>query len=346
MLIIFFKVLVFQVSLSLIMIYFSKKLGLLDIPNERKTHLFPVPYTGGIILSVIFLFLIFVTDFDGKYLNLLLSYAFLIALTGYIDDRYKVNPGTKIALQIIPIFLLINNGLYLKNIGEYEFFGNLNLGSFDKIFTLLCCLLIINAANYSDGTDGLLSVISIIIISSYAYFLINVDKYEHAYYLLLISFTLTIHSLFNFGFIKKFKIFLGDSGSNLLGFIISFITINLYVSENIHPSLLIWPLSYIVFEFLSVNIIRIIDKRAIFGAGSDHLHYQIISYFKINNFLMILLISIKILFFIIVGIFLNKYFSPDFSLIFYFLLFIIYLFLRINFHHKVEAKKKLISNKD
>lgn len=333
-----FYLITFQIIVTLIFVKISIKFNLVDFPSNRKTHDAPTPYTGGIIIATTFLFMIFITNFNIKFLNLLLSYSFLIALSGYIDDRYKVNPGTKIILQILPIILLINSELYLVDLGDYYYFGKIILGSFDKVFTLLCCLFIINASNYCDGIDSLLSIITSIILIVFAIILYNLKILGHANYLILISTTLIVHSIFNFGIIKGYKIFLGDSGSNLLGFIISFITINLYLTENIHPALLIWPLTYLVFEFLSVNFIRIINKKALFKAGNDHFHYLLKKKFKINNYFVIFIISTITILTSLIGYFINQKLPPDYSLLIFIFLFIIYFLLRYKFCYSIKNK--------
>ena len=130
--------------------------------------------------------MVFVTNYDNQYLNQILSFSILISMTGLIDDKYAVNPGTKIVLQFFPIFLLINNDFYLTNLGTYEQLGTLQLGSFDKVFTIFCCLLMINAFNYSDGLDGLVSSIVIIILITFNFYLVFVKNSQIDNFLILI----------------------------------------------------------------------------------------------------------------------------------------------------------------
>ena len=219
------KIFIFQIIISIPLITISKIKGLVDIPNERKIHKEPTPFTGGIILALTYLFIIFISDFNDRFLNLILAYGFIISLTGLVDDRYNVRPGTKLLLQTIPIFFLIDQNLYLSDLGNYEIIGILELGSLDKIFTFFCCLLLINAFNYNDGLDGLAASISIIILISFSIFLYILGNKIYFSNLIIISIPVFIFLFFNFGMIKKNKIFLGDSGSNLLGFIVSFLAI-------------------------------------------------------------------------------------------------------------------------
>ena len=72
---------------------FSYKLDLLDSPNERKKHQKPTAYTGGLAISLAYVFSIFLFDIKTEKLNLILSIAFLIAIVGFVDDRFSLNVG-------------------------------------------------------------------------------------------------------------------------------------------------------------------------------------------------------------------------------------------------------------
>lgn len=322
------KIIFFQIIISIPIFLISKIRGLVDLPNERKIHTKPTPYTGGIILALTYLFIIFISDFDNKFLNLILSYGFIISLTGLVDDRYYVRPGTKLLLQAIPIFFLIDQNLYLSNLGNYEIIGNLELGSFDKIFTFLCCLLLINAFNYNDGIDGLAAIVAITVLISFSLFLFILGSKSDSNNLFIILIPIIIFLIFNLGILSNFKIFLGDSGSNLLGFIISFIAIYIYKEKGVHPALVIWPLAYVVYEFLSVTIFRIIKNTGTFKPGKDHLHYEIIDLFKLSPFHSLVIILSLNIFLILIGSYVFFEFGQDISILLFIFFFIIYLYVK------------------
>ena len=85
----------------------SYKLRLVDIPNKRKIHSEPTAFTGGIAISVILLFTLQAIDIFDKSLGLILSFGFLISLVGLIDDKFHLNTGGKLSLQIFPIIYLL-----------------------------------------------------------------------------------------------------------------------------------------------------------------------------------------------------------------------------------------------
>ena len=267
--------------LFLICAKISYKFNLLDIPNQRKLHAHPTAYTGGIVLSLIYLLSLKLFNFNSANLSLIVSLSFLISIVGLIDDKFKLNIGGKLSLQILPIFYLIFiEKIYLNNIGYYTYFKT-DLESFSGPFSLLCVLFLINAFNYFDGIDGSLSFTTISVIAI-IYFL--VPEINDKLFLITILLPIVIFLCFNFSLFNLPKLFLGDSGSLMLGFLISLILIYFANEKIIHPILLAWSVVIFVYEFLSLNITRIIIKKNIFNAGLDHLHHKL--YKKTNSILL------------------------------------------------------------
>ena len=94
--------------------------NLVDFPNKRKIHSKATVYTGGIALSLTLVFSNLIFDINLNYLNLILSISFLISVVGFIDDKFNLNAGGKLSLQVIPIFyLIVFENLFLNNLGEY-----------------------------------------------------------------------------------------------------------------------------------------------------------------------------------------------------------------------------------
>ena len=143
---------------------------------------------------------------------------------------------------------------------------NLNLHFFSIPFSILCFLFLINSFNYFDGLDGLLGSLTLI---SLIYF-IHFAKDELIFILISIMIYLIIFLLFNFGILTKQ--FMGDSGSLGLGFIVSFLATYLSQFETtLKPSFVIWPLAFFVYEFISINLIRIKIKKYIFKRFKLHI---------------------------------------------------------------------------
>ena len=236
----------------------SYRFNLLDLPNKRKKHLKPTAFSGGLALSFIYILSFFFFDVFGQKLNLILPMAFLMSIVGFIDDKYHLNIGGKLSLQVLTIiYLIVIEDISLINLGDYVYFS-LELNSFAIPFTLLSVILLINSFNYFDGLDGTLTCTTISVLGI-LYFLVN-DQNTKLFLIILLP-PLLIFLFFNFSMFKLPKLFLGDSGSLLLGFIIAFILIFIARYNQIHPILLAWSITIFVYEFLSINIIRFKRKK-------------------------------------------------------------------------------------
>lgn len=328
---------VIYILLNFIILFFCAKisyhLNLVDIPSKRKIHATATSYTGGIAISTILLFSIILFDSFDKSMSSILSISFLISVVGLIDDKYNLNIGGKLSLQVLPIiYLLLFENLALNQIGDYNFF-KIELGSFAIIFTLMAVLFLINSFNYFDGMDGTLGFTSISVLAilyflateNSSHFLVNLLNVK--FFLIAIMIPICFFLFFNFSFLKLPKLFLGDSGSLLLGFIISFILIYFANQNFIHPILLAWSVVIFVYEFLSINIIRLKYKKALFKAGKDHLHH--ILFEKTNSiFVTNLFITSLNIFLFGIGYFAFLFFNELSSLILFVVLFIIFFIFR------------------
>lgn len=306
------------------------KLDLIDRPNKRKIHIKPTAYTGGISISMALLLALFLFDIDNKDLNLILSISFLISLIGLSDDKYNLNVSDKISLQSIPaLYLIFFENLLLTNLGDYNYF-KLNLGAFALPFTLLCVLFLINAFNYFDGIDGTLSFASISTFSI-IYFLISDQTFR--LFLIILLIPIVIFLFFNFSFFKLPKQFLGDSGSLLLGFITSFLLIYLVKKNIIHPILLAWSISIFVYEFISINLIRLKNKKGLFKPSLNHLHHLFFKITKSITLTNFFIVTLNIFFFII-GYNAFIFFNPITSFLLFIIIFIIFFILRYRYYNQ------------
>jgi len=307
---------------------FSYNYKFLDVPNKRKIHSNPVAYTGGLALCCIYIFSIYLFDFSNQKLDLILSIAFLIGIVGFIDDKYDLNTGGKLSLQIFPIiYLILQESLTLNQIGDYDYF-KVELGTFSIPFSLLCVIFLINAFNYFVGLDGTLSFSSVSVLCILIFLTLNNNTHL---FLIIIMMPILIFLCFNFSIFNLPKLFLGDSGSLLLGFIISFTIIYLANQKVVHPILLAFSISIFAYEFLSINLIRIINNKGIFRAGLDHLHHILL---KKNKSLLLtnFLISTMNIIFFIFGYLSFKFINPLASLILFIFFFIIFFIIRKKFH--------------
>jgi UDP-N-acetylmuramyl pentapeptide phosphotransferase/UDP-N-acetylglucosamine-1-phosphate transferase len=135
------------ILLSIILFYIfaqlSYKYKLVDLPSQRKLHSNPTAFTGGAILSLIYLVSILLFDFSNSVFSFIISLGFLLALIGFIDDKFDLNVGGKLSLQIFPIFyLIVFHELTLTQLGDYGYF-EIEIVSFALPLTLICVLFLL-----------------------------------------------------------------------------------------------------------------------------------------------------------------------------------------------------------
>ena len=229
---------------------------------------------------------------------------------------------------MIPVLYFTYNISFISNLGNYEYF-NSDLKKFSHFFTIGCFLLLINAVNYVDGIDGMLSSLSIV---TFVYILILIPNIYYPYILPFIIF-LSIYLLFNFNILPKQ--FIGDAGSLGLGFAISsYSIIFTQYFKLIHPSIIIWCLGFFVYEFLSINIIRIKNKKNVFQRDLNFIfNYLSLKFNKLISLFTCLILHSIFCFF---GLLLNYHEQYFWSIILFFLCFIIYLTVRLYINNKIK----------
>ena len=309
---------------------FAKKLGIVDKPSKRKTHSGDIPLIGGISI-----FIGFYISLIGEYTdnNILLAFilsSFFIFLLGFIDDCYPLSPKIRIIIQIFIVSLMVwYTGLKFDTFGHsFGLSNQLDLGIFSYPITILGIVFVTNAYNLMDGADGVaggLVFLALIGISSIEIFfgILYLNPV-----LVALSGCLIPFMWFNLTKITKNKIFLGDSGSLLLGYIIVYFLIyETQITKNISPTYALWIIAIPVFDVFCVIIKRIKKSYPLFSPDRSHLHHIL----KNNGlsdrevFIYIISLGASILF---LGIFIENTFRILSFPIFLLLLFF-YIWLRV-----------------
>ena len=315
----------FTIICCFLLIYFAKKFDLLDYPTKRKRHKFPTPYVGGLVIGIGCLIIFKFFNLNDPQLQTLLLCSFLMSLIGLMDDKFELNVLHKFILQSIPVLIVINKKLFINNLGTYEYFGLVSLGIFSVLITFLCVIFLMNAANYNDGING--NLISIFI--TFLFIIINLADLNNTIFtilLLLIPITIILF-IFNCTAKKEFSLFLGDSGSLTIGFLISFICIYCAQNNLIAYALIPWTINYLVFEFISTNLSRIIRNKNVFNAGDDHMHYFLKKIFE-KDYLVITITNLIYLLNFLIGLVIFKMMGSAASIIFFVMFFFVYFYIR------------------
>lgn len=249
------------------------KLNVVDIPNHRKIHTKPTPLLGGLAIFIgFFVGLLYLRPMHDHYFVIMLG-AIVIIITGILDDKYDLRPVVKFGGQVLAASFLISSGLIIERF-TFPFIGVVDLGVFSVIITILWVVGITNAVNFMDGLDGLATGISTIAISTMLIMAI-VDMQMFAAYLCVVLIGANIGFLYhNF---YPAKIYMGDTGSNFLGYMIAVISI-LGLFKNIALLGFVIPvviLAVPIFDTLFAIIRRVRNKQSISQPDNKHIHYQL-----------------------------------------------------------------------
>lgn len=265
---------------SMILVYIIKKVAVhinaLDIPNERKVHKVAMPRIGGLAIFLAFIFgYILYGDLSTQMLSVLIG-GFLIILTGIVDDINPIKAKHKFLCQFIAASIVVFYGkLYFTDItllGYTFVFPTL----VNMLLSAIFMVAIINAINLIDGLDGLaagVSSIYFLTIAILGFILNRLGGLDIILSLIMLGSTLG----FLFHNFPPAKIFMGDTGSMFLGFMISVIALLGYkvatITSIIIPILILFVP---IFDTLLAIIRRVLKKESIGTPDKEHLHHQLL----------------------------------------------------------------------
>ena len=234
----------------------AEHIGAIDIPDARKVHKVPMPRLGGLGIYGGFLLGYMLFGEHTIVMNSILIGSFVLLITGIVDDIKPIPAKIKFLFQTFAALIVVFYGNLL--LSDVSFFGiNIDFGYAAYPITILFILGCINCMNLIDGLDGLASGISSIFFLTIGIIAIFQGRSDLSYALTFIMLGSTLGFLIhNF---NPAKIFMGDSGSMFLGFIISVITLigfkSLITSSIIIPLfILIVPILDTLCAIISISL--------------------------------------------------------------------------------------------
>lgn len=274
----------------------AKKVGAIDIPNDRRVNKKPMPRLGGLaviagfVVSIIYLFI--TTSIEGKlnlfgeenyYLKMIGFFlgALILGLVCYVDDVKGVPSWVKLTAQIIASIIVVACGIKIENISIPFTEGKIIMGDiFSYILTVCWIVGITNAINLIDGLDGLSSGVTLIsCLSLLMVFALNGSPLIAIVLITALAGALVGFLPFNF---SPAKTFIGDTGSNFMGFALAIISI-LGVAKTYTALVLIAPIIILampIFDTLFAIFRRLIKGKsikAVFKPDKGHLHHKLMA---------------------------------------------------------------------
>ena len=262
-------------------IFFADKFRLTDVPGERSSHKRSVPIFGGIaIFSGIIFSLFFWSEIDN--IQFILVSLVIVFFVGVIDDLLGLSPYKKIIGQLIAILIAI----YLGKIQINSMRGVLGVYELPDIiatlFSVFVVIVITNGFNLIDGVDGLASGIGVIASLGFGVMAYLMNQPDMA----IIAFSLlgALLAFLKYNF-HPARLFMGDTGSLVVGMVLSVLAINLIkhdlVTDSIKlpnkgPLLAIVFLAIPLFDSLRVFVVRIIKGKNPLYPGREHIHHALL----------------------------------------------------------------------
>ncbi len=259
---------------------FAERVGAIDVPKDgRRVHDHPIPRMGGLAIFMGFVLsvLLFV-NMSLPVLGMLLG-AVIIAVMGAVDDIVSLKPLVKLAGQVLAALAAIRCGLVFDTISNPNFFSQtafIQIGRLSAPLTLLWIVGCTNAVNLIDGLDGL--AVGVSAISSLTMFVVSLYVADPLVSILLAALVGACLGFMPFN-LNPAKIFMGDVGSQLLGFILSTVSIlglfkfHAIITFIVPVLALAVPLADTTFAFVR----RIAHGQSPFKADRGHLHHRLLA---------------------------------------------------------------------
>ena len=249
----------------------------MDVPNGRSSHDVAVPKSGGLaivasfMIGVIVIYLLAdITMIKGKFFMGFVGSALLIAIISFYDDLNDISVFIRLISQTIAASVVMIFGILIYEL-TIPWVGLVQFGFFGYIVTFLWIVGLTNAYNFMDGINGIAGGTAVI---ACTFFSIICFKYgsNFAY---IISYTIVAGSLgflvFNF---PKARLFMGNVGSNFLGFVLATMAIIASLYDHSHTSMFVMPLLlfHFIYDTFFTFIRRFIRGENVFEAHRSHLY--------------------------------------------------------------------------
>lgn len=244
----------------------AERLRLIDEPSDRRFHREPIPYLGGLAVAAALLVAWLMSGPSGQLTTILLS-AFAVGAAGLADDWKTVSPLVKIAVEVAAGFALWLVGV------RAGFFG---VAGLDLLLTIGWIVAVTNAFNLLDNMDGLSAGVAAI--AAGAFFMIAASRGDYLVGSLALAVSGASLGFLRFNF-PPAKIFLGDAGTLMLGFLLGAVALKLdLLGENafVRSAVPVLILGVPLFDMLLVILARIRERRPVYLGGTDHASHRMV----------------------------------------------------------------------
>ena len=286
-----------------VIITVAERKKLFDLPNERKIHQNPIPSLGGlgIFAGFVMACLIAIQFHGSPEFQYFLAACFVIFFLGLKDDILVISPIKKFIGQVLAAFLIIYKGnVQIRSM--HGFMGIHELPeSFSLLLTYFTVIVIINSFNLIDGIDGLAGSLGLMAAVVFGFYFLQVNMPAYSILAFGLAGSLAAFLIFNF---HPAKIFMGDTGSLLIGLINSILVVKFIEVANAvnvpypipaSPAIGFAILMIPLLDTLRVFSIRIVNRRSPFSPDRNHVHHLLLDKGLSHRSITLMLVSINML---------------------------------------------------
>jgi UDP-GlcNAc:undecaprenyl-phosphate/decaprenyl-phosphate GlcNAc-1-phosphate transferase len=277
------------------------RVGLVDLPGGRKTHLRATPLVGGLgIFLGVLVVSIFMPGVISEYQSLL-SLSAIVLFIGVFDDARELGAWVRmLGHALVALAMAVVAGVQLTSLGDLVYLGPINLGAFSIPVTVFATIGVINAINMTDGIDGLSGTLVIVALGFIAFLSFGNGQIPTANFILILILSTTAFLCLNFrGFWnRRALVYLGDAGSTTLGYILAWLMIDSTqgISASFAPVYALWFLVVPLFDTIYLMIKRPLRGASPFEAGTDHIHHILLSRGYSAQWVVIILAVVSLVF--------------------------------------------------
>jgi len=265
-----------------LLIPFSHYAGWVDHPGMRKLHLDATPLVGGCAVYLAILIIVLLSPLPGldesSFVPVLLFGSFVLLITGLVDDLRGLTPAIRFLMQMLACAIVIRfTGVQIHDFGELFSGTTLVLGVLSIPITVFAAMGVINSFNLIDGMDGLSGTIFLVAASGMALLAWLGDDLIAAWFLLIAMGAVSGFLLLNarLPWNGKARLFLGDAGSLMLGFMLAWCFIRLGGGNQrvFGPMTAVWLFAVPLLDTSTLMWMRWREGRSPFAADQKHLHH-------------------------------------------------------------------------
>lgn len=256
------------------------RIGLVDIPDQRKLHQGRVPVIGGLCMFCGFVFASTLLPLNLQDYRALFAAAALLVFIGILDDFKELSARSRLVGQLLAALCVVIWGkVFLCDLGDLFAQGDIVLPMWlGWILSIFAIMSLINATNMMDGLDGLAGLLSLVSSSG---LLLLAMWHQNAVMMGVLGVLMAViiaFLQFNLRFNYPSRIFMGDAGSMFLGVVLVWFAIRGSQIEPViaRPVSMLWILAIPICEILTVVGYRALQRRSPMKASRDHMHYLLL----------------------------------------------------------------------